>query len=44
LKEAKKDAGIEEYLLEFVFSRRTDYPAIDKEDLEQEIISQLRRA
>ena len=44
MKEAKKDAGIEEYLSESVFSRRTEYPAIDKEDLGQEIISQLRRA
>ena len=40
----KKDAGIEKYLSESVFSRRTDYLAIDKEDLGQEIISQLRRA
>jgi hypothetical protein len=40
----KKDAGIEKHLLEFVSSRRTDYLAVDKEDLGREIILQLRRA
>jgi len=40
----KKDAGIEERRLESVSSRRTDYLAVDKEDLGREIMSQLRRA
>jgi len=38
----KKDAGIEERLLESVSSRRTDYLA--KENLGREIMLQLRRA